>query len=274
MKKQIIIYANILMLFCAIPSMYAQQSIIGYSDLFMFATESYNLTLNADPEEGGTAEGEGEFFYGEKVEISAHTEEGWEFVEWTGDIEHVDDPESATATVTMPAADVTLTANFDPPLFTLTLNAEPEEGGTVEGAGEYPEGEEVTITASPAENFEFDYWSGDTEHVDDVGSATTNVTMPAEDITLTVVFFDVSVEEIPVVDVKVFPNPANNEFIVESSEMINQIRLISINGQVIKDIGVDAMSTEISVHNLRTGIYFMQIHSANSVITERVQIIR
>ncbi len=44
MKKQIIIYANILMLFCAIPSMYAQNSIIGYSDLFMFTTKSYTLT--------------------------------------------------------------------------------------------------------------------------------------------------------------------------------------------------------------------------------------
>ncbi len=74
--------------------------------------------------------------------------------------------------------------------------------------------------------------------------------------------------------VKIYPNPARDKFHVVSSETIKQVRLINTGGQVLKDIIVNEPHTNIRVQNLRTGIYFMQIHTANSVITERVQIVR
>jgi len=82
------------------------------------------------------------------------------------------------------------------------------------------------------------------------------------------------VKEITAVEVKVFPNPARDMFIVKANEMIRQIRLININGQVIKDIIVDALSTGIKVNNFNAGVYLMQIHTSESVITKRVQVIR
>ncbi len=161
------------------------------------------------------------------------------------------------------------------PTYTLTLDANPEEGGIVDGEGEYPEGEEVEISAEANEGWEFIGWIGDTEHVDDPGQATATVIMPAEDITLTANFELTNiVEGIQTIEISVFPNPARDKLTVESSEMIKQIRLIDTKGQVIKDIKANTTRINIEVQSLHTGIYFIQIHAADRVITEQVQIIR
>ncbi len=76
------------------------------------------------------------------------------------------------------------------------------------------------------------------------------------------------------VELKVFPNPARDKFTVESSEMIKQVRLIDISGQVVKEVFVDALRSEINVSNLHTGVYFMQIQTAEKVITKHVQVAR
>ncbi len=74
----------------------------------------YALTLVAEPAGGGDVEGAGEYKMGEEVAITAVPNAGWEFTVWTGDTDHVDDASSATATVTMPADDVTVNARFSP----------------------------------------------------------------------------------------------------------------------------------------------------------------
>ncbi len=239
---------------------------------------TYTLTLDTNPENAGTVEGDGEYEEGEEVTITATPNEGWFFVDWTGDTEHVDNAHSATATVTMPAEDISLTANFDvepPETYTLSLLADPPEGGNVDGAGEYQAGETVDIKAMPVDaDWEFQNWTGDINYVDDPGSATAIVTMPEMDITLTANFMYISVEDIAKVELSVYPNPTRDKFYVESSEMIKQIRLIDISGQVVKEIAVDGLNTEINVNNLRAGVYFIQIYSGDSVITMRVQVTR
>ena len=74
---------------------------------------SYSLSLNVEPENSGQVSGGGIYKESVQVTIAATPEEGWEFVNWTGDTDHVDNPASANPTVTMPADDVTLTANFE-----------------------------------------------------------------------------------------------------------------------------------------------------------------
>ncbi len=73
-----------------------------------------------------------------------------------------------TATVTVRAAGV------GPPQYELSTLASPPEGGTVTldpPGGIYEEGTEVTVTAEPADNYEFDHWSGD------VSGTSTSVTI-------------------------------------------------------------------------------------------------
>ncbi len=242
-------------------------------DLTAHFEPTYTLTLVANPEEGGEVEGEGDYAEGEEVHVIATPADNWMFVNWTDEAgEEVSD--QAEFQYPMPGEDVTLTANFTPQLFTLTLNADPAEGGDVDGDGEYAVGEDVTITATPVEPFDFIDWTGDVGHVDNPESATATVTMPAENITLTANFQHISVEEIHAVEINVYPNPARTELNIQSNELISKIRMISINGQVILNIDADAFSHKINVSNMHTGVYFIQIHTAENVVTKRVQITR
>ena len=65
--------------------------------------------------------------------------------------------------------------------YKLTLTAEPEGCGTVTGAGEYSAGEKVTVSATPAQDYEFSDWS------DGNTNATREVTV-TEDMELTANF--------------------------------------------------------------------------------------
>lgn len=73
----------------------------------------------------------------------------------TGGVVVSTDP-AYTFTVT---GDRTLTAVFEPiPVYTITAAIDPEGSGTVTGAGRYQEGETVTLTAEPADGYEFTGW--------------------------------------------------------------------------------------------------------------------
>ncbi|TVQ20247.1 MAG: hypothetical protein EA361_00240, partial [Bacteroidetes bacterium] len=82
----------------------------------------YNLDLDVNPIGAGTVIGAGGYEAGTQGIISATANPGWEFVNWTGDTDCIDDPNSALTTVTMPEYNISLTANFSPAFFDLTLN--------------------------------------------------------------------------------------------------------------------------------------------------------
>ena len=71
------------------------------------------------------------------------------------------------------------------PLHAIRLQADPAEGGTVAGAGTYPAGETVTVTAVTAEGWQFLRWTEDGQEV----STEADYSFPAEaDRTLTAEF--------------------------------------------------------------------------------------
>jgi hypothetical protein len=56
-------------------------------------TVEYALSVSTDPSEGGSVDpSEGTYEEGEEVEVTATPADGWEFVEWTGDISSTDNP--------------------------------------------------------------------------------------------------------------------------------------------------------------------------------------
>jgi uncharacterized repeat protein (TIGR02543 family) len=76
----------------------------------------YNLTMAADPEEGGTATDltdESPYAEGIEVSIKAEAAEGYAFVNWTAPAGGFDNASAAETVFTMPAQNVTVTANFE-----------------------------------------------------------------------------------------------------------------------------------------------------------------
>ncbi len=66
----------------------------------------------------------------------------------------------------------------------LKIVADPPEGGTASGAGDYEAGESVSLSATPASGYRFSHWGSDND--DDQGNKT--YTMPGDNTTLTANF--------------------------------------------------------------------------------------
>ena len=123
-------------------------------------TDTFDLVLNASPSNGGTLSGAGTYDKGKQVSIDASPNPGWVFTSWSGG--EVNDANSSETSFQL-LADTTLTANFifvGLPEYTLTIQQNPLEGGTVTGSGEYEEGTEASIMAVPNSGYEFIGWTG------------------------------------------------------------------------------------------------------------------
>ena len=97
------------------------------------------------------------------------------------------DAEITVAIIDKDGGEVTIIPNTDTgSKYQLTLEASPAEGGTVEGAGKYEEGEEVTISATANEGYAFVEWG------DGDANASRTYTMPGSASTLTATFEAVS----------------------------------------------------------------------------------
>ena len=132
----------------------------------------YSVSATVSPDNAGTITGTGEYLYGTDVTLTATPNEGYAFNSWTLDGEVVSTDPSYTFTVTAP---VSLTANFDV-LYSVSINVNPENAGTIEGEGEYPSGAEATLTATANEGFVFNSWTLDGEIVSTEPSYTFTVT--------------------------------------------------------------------------------------------------
>jgi len=78
--------------------------------------EVYDLTMAADPEVGGTATdltNESPYAEGTEVNIKAEANEGYGFVNWTAPAGVFGNTSAAETTFTMPAQNITVTANFE-----------------------------------------------------------------------------------------------------------------------------------------------------------------
>ena len=154
-----------------------------YFILANFELLSYELTTNSTADGSVTTPGEGTFPYdcGTVVDLVAEAEEGYQFVNWTGDIATIADVEDATTTITM-NDDYLVTANFEEtPADQFGLTISSTAGGTVTAPGEgtftYDQGTGVNLVAEAEEGYRFVNWTGDVGAIANVDAASTTITM-------------------------------------------------------------------------------------------------
>ena len=135
----------------------------------LFIKREYPLTVNIEGEgavsEAVVQEKTTDYEVGTTVELTANPADGWEFVEWQGDIEGDVNPE----TITIDQA-TEVTAVFERKEYPLTVNIEGEgsvqENVLSQKTTEYEEGTAVELTAEPADGWQFTGWEGDLEGTD------------------------------------------------------------------------------------------------------------
>ena len=125
-----------------------------------FNFQEYTITLSAMPDDAGTVEGGGDYAYGEQCEAKAAPFDDYEFVGWTENGEVV----SVESTYSFEVeSDRTLVANFievvNPETFEIIANAEPVEGGTVNGAGTFDAGTLCSLSVTLNDKYEFLNWT-------------------------------------------------------------------------------------------------------------------
>jgi uncharacterized repeat protein (TIGR02543 family) len=133
------------------------------------------VATSASPSLGGTAAGAGIYSIGSSVTVTATANSGYTFSNWTQSGNIVSTSPSYTFSL---SGSTPLVANFtSAPVDTLTVFANPGNGGIVSGSGTYADGSQQQISATANPGYVFTGWS------DSVTTNPRTVTVPPGGVT-------------------------------------------------------------------------------------------
>lgn len=116
----------------------------------------YIITVVSEDATKGSVSGGGTFYGGEQTVISATASSGNVFDRWS------DGNTEAIRTITV-TSDATYTAYFSGVRCTVNVYSNDDNMGTVSGGGEYEQGAQATVTATPANGCRFVRWNNGVE---------------------------------------------------------------------------------------------------------------
>ena len=116
----------------------------------------YTVSAEANPTEGGTITGAGQYAENETATLTATANDGYHFLNWTEGTTTLSEEPTLTFVVT---SDRNIVANFALNSYTIAASANPTEGGSITGARNYNHGENVTLTATANTGYNFVNWT-------------------------------------------------------------------------------------------------------------------
>lgn len=152
----------------------------------------------------------------------------------------------------------TLTAVFEPiPVYTITATIDPSGGGTITGAGQYQEGDTVTLVATAGNGYNFKGWQEDGSMV---STGMTYTFTAAADRVLTAVFKVVRLpadyQEVEYVDFDGasarVDNALNNEFAYYGFELYVELLPASSDGTIVGQSGYYTTKSGTTTYNTYT----------------------
>ena len=117
---------------------------------------TYNINVSANPSTGGSVNGGGSYQQGQSCTVTATANTGYTFLRWTENGTLVSNNANYTFTVT---GNRTLVAQFQANTYTISVSANPTNGGTVTGGGAYQYGQSCTVTATANTGYTFLRWT-------------------------------------------------------------------------------------------------------------------
>ena len=158
-------------------------TVFGYNKITYIAninitqggSTQYTIDVSANPTDGGTVTGGGTYNQGQSCTVTATANSGYTFTNWTENGSVVSTQASYIFSVN---SNRTLVANFQAQSqdYTITVSANPTDGGTVNGGGTYQQGQSCTVTATPASGYTFVRWTENGTQVSTNASYTFTVT--------------------------------------------------------------------------------------------------
>ncbi|MDW3196378.1 MAG: matrixin family metalloprotease [Cytophagales bacterium] len=161
-----------------------------------FVIQTFDITTDALPVEGGTVTGADTYDYGQTATLSASANAGYIFVNWTLNNEVFSTHSSIDIIVTEA---LHLVAQFDENPFVITAASSPPEGGTVDGAGNYLHSQTATLVATPSIGYDFVNWTEDGTEISTAATLSFTVTSDRDFVANFVIqSFDITIEALPV----------------------------------------------------------------------------
>ena len=130
-------------------------TVTGNRTLVAHFIRTYTINVSANPSNGGPVTGGGTYQQGQSCTVSATANNGYVFTNWTENGNVVSTSANYTFTVN---GNRTLVAHFNR-LYTITVSANPTDGGTVSGGGSYQQGQSCTVVATAADGYTFSNWT-------------------------------------------------------------------------------------------------------------------
>jgi hypothetical protein len=157
-------------------------------------------------------------------------------------------------------------------VFTLTFTIEDEDGLAITDAiitldgTEYDAGIYVFANLTAGE---YQYSVKKAGYLEVLGQATLE-----GDLTIPVILVkdNVSVTYPSAMNLKIFPNPANSLVNIQAGEMIREIYVYDLLGQVVYSASVQQNNYQINVSGLNNGMYLIQVLTSKGITTGRLQI--
>lgn len=145
-----------------------------YSDRTLvanFELLQYSVSASVDPSNAGSITGEGKYDHGSKVTMTADPDTGFQFSYWSENGNIVSYNQNYNFTIN---SDRNLVAHFTLAQFSISVDINPPNSGTITGDGIYNYGSTVNLKATPNTGYKFLNWS----ESGDVVSSDSNYSFP------------------------------------------------------------------------------------------------
>ncbi len=235
-----------------------------------FSKNLYSVLTTSNPSEGGVASGGGYFYLGQKAQLYAVPNKGWEFINWTLNGNEVSDKRNIEIEI---SSNINYVANFKRILYSLTTSAEPIESGIINGSGFYYYDQKAIVTANPNAGWKFDNWMNN----DSVVSTDLSYEIIIKENTSLKANFSL-ITDIDKINDNIkntflnspFPNPFNPSTTFKfgiSTESIVNLAVYNLNGELVLNLinnehyvkGI--YSKTLYANNLSSGVYFYKFTS-------------
>lgn len=242
-------------------------TVTGDADYLAHFSEEiyYTIIATANPVEGGDVTGYGTYTEGDVCTLTATANTGYAFVNWTKNGTVVSTDTSYSFTVSESAEYV---ANFDAITYSVTVTADPLEGGTVTGEGVYQHGSMVTVEVVPDPHYTFDNWTMNGTVVSEELSYSFEVVEDCHLVAHLYYYDDVAGNNIPALSV--YPNPAKEKLNL-SGVTIQSVRVYDAQGQLIIFKKYDNVkNAELDLGSFRSGIYSISVRTMDGLLINKV----
>jgi len=243
-----------------------------------FMPAIYEISVYANPYEGGAITGGGEHTYGSQVTISAVASPGYQFLNWTRYT-------SGSGTVVSTEPNYTFevlgdgwgnsafVAYFEQEIrITILPNI---QGGEVLGAGTYKYGDEVTLEAIPKSGYKFVNWMTESKSI--VSTENPYRFTAVESLLLIANFEEeniLHIEDNDTEEILVYPNPTTGELTIKwTSGRVDKwtsVEIFDASGKMQKaESRKQNDSLVINISHLCAGVYFIQLQTERGTVSKK-----